>query len=246
MVPRRGDPKLGRPLRRLPVLHPRVVEPCCDQHGRILGSHEVLVRGVRTQPAVLLLDVRIPPLLPLHDRQRQRLIQHRVDDIDERHLGNDGAEAARIEVDGGADGEAPGAPTTYGNPMGIPVAGIGQVPGRIDQVGERVHLVGELALLVPRLPHLATAANMSDRVHDAAVQQTQPRNREPRRHRDLVCPVGVDNERRRTVDRHIGSVNNRHRNPGTVARDGPLPMCDIGGRVVATEHRLLLEELPVT
>ncbi len=242
----RSGSKFCRPLRRLPVLHSRVVQPCGDQHGRIVDVGEVLVRRVRSQPPVLLFDIRIPPLLPFDDRERERLVQHRVHDIDERDLSDDRPEAPGVQVDGCADRESPCARAAYGDLAGISVARVGQVSGRVDQVGERVHLVGQLALLVPGLPHFPATAHVSDRVNDATIEQAQSGYREPCRHRDLVRSICVDDERCSTIKGCVCSIHDRDRDEGAVSCSSPLTPGRVLARNEVAEDLLLLEECSVS
>ena len=84
----------------------------------------------------------IAPLLPLGHRERQRLVVHRVHDVDERHLGHDGGEQVRPHRHGtprpaGRRRCRPGSPAGRAPPS--PSATRCSAHG--DQVGERVALL---------------------------------------------------------------------------------------------------------
>ncbi len=99
-----------------------------------------------------------------------------------------------------------------------------EVPRAGDEVGERVDLVQQLAFVVPAPAHLAAAADVRDRVAEAAVQQRQPRDRERRVGRVLVAAVAVQQERRGTVARHVLPADDRERDRSPVRRGRPLPV----------------------
>src|SRR5205823_2165897 len=78
-------------------------------------------------------------------------------------------------------------------------AGLDEVPGAGGEVGERVPLVQQLAVVVPPATHLAAAPDMGDRHPGTAVEEGEPGHREPRVDRDLVRAVPVEQERDRVL-----------------------------------------------
>ena len=125
----------------------------------------------------------------------------------------------------------------------VPV--LDEVLGAVDEVGERVHLQHHPPLLAPLLAELAAAADVGQRVDHAAVEQAQAARREGRRHRHAVGAVGVEQHRRRAVERHALPVDERDRHLRAVARRRPHPLRFVLRRVVAAEHFLPLEQRPL-
>ncbi len=117
-----------------------------------------------------------------------------------------------------------------------------QVLGARDEVGERVHLVLEPSGLVPRPAHLAAAAHVGHREHEAAIEQRQAGRPERRVGRDLVRAVAVEQCRCGTVDRGVAPVHERDRDTGAVGRRRPEPGRDVAGRVVPAEYGLGLHD----
>ena len=126
----------------------------------------------------------IAPLLELADRERQRLVEHGVDHVDEGHAQHRGRRAVRPQVEHRADQEAARAAALDHEPVGRGVAVLHQVIGRRDEVGERVALGHHPALVVPALAQLAAAADVGDGHAHPAVEQAQPVGREAGRVRD--------------------------------------------------------------
>src|SRR6185295_982114 len=95
-------------------------------------------------------------------------------DVDERHLKNRAFEKIRTQVDDDADKEAAGAPALNDEAIGRCVPLVDDGLGARDEVGERVHLLHHASLLAPLFAKLAAAANVRDRVDDAAIEQREP------------------------------------------------------------------------
>src|SRR5579875_2670929 len=91
------------------------------------------------------------------------------------------------------------------------VQGRYQVLGAGDEVGEGVALAQHLAVVIPAAAELAAAADVRDRVHEAAVQQREPGNREARVPGDLVTAVPVEQQRRAAVARGALRAHQRDR-----------------------------------
>ena len=103
-------------------------------------------------------------------------------------------------------------------------AGLGQVPGAGDEVGERVLLVQQLAVGVPGPAHLAAAPDVRDRVDETAVEQGQHGDGEGRVAGELVAAVAVQQARRAAVARRALAADQRDRDPGAVEGHRPLPV----------------------
>jgi hypothetical protein len=148
-----GLPQGRDPLGRLPDHHPRVVQRAGDQQvGTGAGGRQVVVGRVRLHPRELLGIPRVAPLVPLVHGQRDARVEHRGDDVDERHLGDHGPPAVRPLAEHRALQQAAGAQPAGGDPVWVDQAG--QAVGHRDVVGEGVLLV----LQAPVEPPTATAS----------------------------------------------------------------------------------------
>ena len=234
-------PQCGNPFRGLDVEHPGVVQRCHRQDRRVVLGLDVLVRRVGLHVEV---DVRVlegvAPFVPFGDRQRQRRIQDRGQRVHERHLGEDAREQFRRQVGHRAHQQSPGAAAEGHQVLRPGSAGVDEVPGHRDEVGEGVLLLQQLAPLVPQPAHLAAAANVRDREHHPAVQQGQPRDGEPRVLRGLVGAVAVKHCRSREVDAR--PIDERDRDPGPVLGHRPVPVFHVVLAAVVAEHGLLAQQ----
>ena len=86
------------PLRRLAVLHLAVPQAGRHQHRRIGLARDVVVGRVRQHVVVVLLLLRVAPLVELVGRERDALVEHGRDHVDERHLRDDRAVVGRRHV----------------------------------------------------------------------------------------------------------------------------------------------------
>ena len=186
-----GGPKLRHPFRGLPVRDARVVEAAGDQQRGVPGLVDVVVGRVALDVRVELRLARITPLVVLVDGERQLVVEHRRQGVDERHLGDGAAEQLGPGVEHRADEEAACAPAPDGQAFRRRVALRDQVLGACDEVVERVALAQKLAALVPLPPHLAAAANVSYGEREATVEQAEPRGIEHRVVGVLVGAVAV-------------------------------------------------------
>jgi hypothetical protein len=103
--------------------------------------------------------------------------------------------------------------------------GVHEVARDRDEVGERVALVLQLAVLVPLPPHFAPAAHVRDREDDAAVEHRQARDREARFDRVLVRPVAVEVHGSGVAGAGLAEgplPHERHRHARPVVGDRPL------------------------
>ena len=139
----------------------------------------------------------------------------------------------------GADQQSAGAAAPGRKPVVAGVAVFDQVVGAGKKVGESVDLGQGLALLVPGASQLAAAADMRDRVHDAAVEQREADDREARIHRGLVRAVAVEQGGRRAVQRDVGAADDGERHRRFRRRPRPAALLDIAVRLVGTEDRVV-------
>jgi hypothetical protein len=90
---RHGGAQLRDPLRRLPIGHARVGEASEREDRGIGPRRDVLVGRIgQDRPERRLVLARIAPFRPFGRRERQVAVEHRVEDVDEGHLGDDRCE----------------------------------------------------------------------------------------------------------------------------------------------------------
>ena len=78
-----------RPFGRLPIGDARIVEAAGDQHRRIGLAADIVVGAVAQHVAEGgRVGDRIAPFVPFARGQRQALVEHGVDDVDEGHVGD--------------------------------------------------------------------------------------------------------------------------------------------------------------
>ena len=128
------------------------------------------------------LQLRIAPLVELVGRQRDALVEHRRHYIHERHLRDDRVVVSGRHVRDRAHQQAASAAAHRGDAPPVGIALADQVARDVDEVGEGVDLVLQPALLVPAPTQLLATTDVGDRPHEAAVQQRQACDREPRIH----------------------------------------------------------------
>ena len=190
------------PLGRLPIGDARVGQPGVGEDVRIgLGRHVVVGRiGADDLEIRLGLD-RVAPFRPLRRRQRQALVQHGVEHVDERHVGDDAEEQVGRHVGDHAHQHAAGRAAVGDDAAAPGVAFPDQELARGDEVGEGVELLLALALRIPAIALVLAAADVGDGEDEAAVDEAEPAGREACRDGDAVGAVAVEEERRGAVER---------------------------------------------
>mmetsp|Transcript_8507 Transcript_8507/g.24626 ORF Transcript_8507/g.24626 Transcript_8507/m.24626 type:complete len:484 (+) Transcript_8507:196-1647(+) len=184
------------PLGGFPVGHARVVEARGREDVRVGLRRHVVHWAVHAHVVVVLGLVRVAPLLPLANGERDARVAHGDHEVHEGHARDGGGEEVRPHVQHGAHEEAAGAAALAAHLLRHGIAAVDEVLRTADEVVEGVHLVEVLAhVLVPGAAHFRATADMSDGVGDAAVQQREPRRRERRVHRGAVAAVAVEVER---------------------------------------------------
>jgi len=163
------------PLRRLPVLHTRIVETRGDEHRGIALVADIVVGRIGHHARVRVRLTRVAPLFPLGHRERKGRVEHGRDDVDERNLGDDRREEIGPQVCDRAHEQTARATAPRREPCRRRVPLGDEVFGASDEVGESIDLVFEASVFIPLATHFATASYVGDRVYEAAIEQRQPR-----------------------------------------------------------------------
>ena len=188
---------------------------------------------------------RIAPLGPFRRGERQRLVEDRVQHVDERHLGDDRAEQVGPHVRDRAHQQAAGRAALRDQLARRRPAMRHQVFGGRDEIVERVRLLGELAVPVPAPALFRAAAHMRDGENESAIDQRQPVGAERRRDRQPIGAVAVEQARRRPVEDQALAVEDGDRHGFAVGGRRQQAPRHIGGRIVAARNLLALAQGPV-
>ena len=164
---------LGHELRAFPVRNLAVIERNFDEHRRVIRLLYVVVGRILLHVIVSRLFVRITPFDVLAGRQRQRSVEHCIENIDERHLGHYGFEQIGTHVGDGAHQQPAGAATLNYQTVAGGVLLFHHMFGAGDEVGEGVYLIHHAAGFAPGFTQFAAAANVRDDIDDAAIEQSQ-------------------------------------------------------------------------
>ena len=213
--------------------------------GVVLGF-DVVVRAVLHDVVEVVLVLGVAPFVKFKRRQRNALVEHGVDDIDEGHASHDAVEQSRREVHHGTHQQAARAAAHGVHVVRACESGVHHGLATVDEVGEGVHFVEQLAVLVPLTSHLAASADVGDGVHKPAVEQAQARHREAGVHAVAVAAVGVEEEGVVSRALEAFAVDDAHRHFDPVAGLHHHAFADVVGRVkLAAQHFLLLEGFDV-
>ena len=158
---------------------------------------------------------RVAPLVPLVDRQRHGVVEHRGDHVHERHLGQHGAPAVGPLAEDRPLQQAAGAQPPRRDPVGVDQPGGGDPVGDRDEVVERV-LLGRQPAVEPPVPAaLAAAPDVGVHEDDAAVEDRGQRLLPLALPGVLVGAVGPQQRGRRPVERGVAVPHDggRHRRP---------------------------------
>ena len=243
VVVRLVGPQPRHPLRRLPVLDLRVVQAGGHEQVGIVARLHVVVGRVGEHVVVVLAHPRITPLVPLEGRERDARVEHRGHDVDEGHPGHDAVPEVGPHREHRTHQQTAGAAAHRVDPVRVGVSLGREVLGGGDEVGERVLLVEELAVLVPGAAHLLAAADVGDRIDEAPVDQAQERRAERRIHAGAVGTVAIEQQRAAALlGTQVGPVDEGHRHPGAVPGGRPQPFAPVVGGIEASEHLVLLAQ----
>ena len=138
---------------------------------------------------------RIAPFGPFRRGQRQVVVEHGVEHVDERHVGDDAGEQVGRHVGDRAHQHAAGR-AAMGDDAAARACSL--LATRCSPAAMKsVKVFGLLLALAVRVPALAlvrAAAHMGDGVDEAAVDQRQAVGRERCRHGDAVGAVAVEQQ----------------------------------------------------
>ena len=165
---------------------------------------------------------RVAPFRPLDRGQRQARVEHGVQDVDERHLGDDAAPQLGPQVGDRAHQHAAGAAALDRDPAGAACSP--RATRYSAQAMKSVKLLGfsvELAVAVPAVAHLVAATDMGVGEGDAAVEEAEARGRERRVEPVAVGAVAVEQERPAARGREVVAVDDGDRHQGPVRRPAP-------------------------
>ena len=193
----------------------------------------VVIRAIGRQVGARFCLPRVAPFVPLTGRQRNTRVQHGGDAVDERDLRDHGPPLPRGHgehrpLQQAAGGQAAGDDLVRGRP-----AVRGQGLRDRDEVGERVPLAVQPPIEPPPPAAFATAADVCDRVHVAAVQQAGHRQAEFRPRACLVSAVAIEQAGGGAIPAEPGPVGDRDRDERAVVRGCGDPYRSVPGRVVA-------------
>src|SRR5690606_29826658 len=107
----------------------------------------------------------------LGDGQRQLGVEHGVEYIDKRHLGDGRGKQLGALVEHGTDQQATCAAAADDQLRWAGQAAGDQLFSTVNEVTEAVFLVCQLASAIPGFAELATAAHMGDSENEATLQQ---------------------------------------------------------------------------
>ena len=185
---------------------------------------------------------RIAPFRPFRRGERQGVVEHGVQHVDERHLGHDAGEQLARAVGDGAHQHAAGAAAVADDAPGRRVVRGDQRAGRGGEVVEGVGLLLALAVEIPAPALVGAAADVGDGIDEAAIDQRQAVGRERRRHRRAIGAVAVEQQRRAAVEHQAAAVQQRHRHLGAVVRLRHDARGDVVRRIVPRGNHLALAQ----
>ena len=117
-----------------------------------------------------------------------------------------------------------------------------KVFGGSDEIGKGVFFSLQAACIVPGFAEFAAAANVSDGVNDAAVEETEAIGIEIYWHGDAVAAVAVEEERSGAVARGGIAIEDGERNFCAIGRGGVQAFAGVLGSMVAAENWLLFAQ----
>ena len=161
---------------------------------------------------------RVAPFRPFWWRERQRLVEHGVEHVDKRHLGNQAGIEIRSHISDRSDQCAAGGSAMRDDLAPRTPALFDQILAHRDEIAERVRFLRQLAFAIPAPALLAAATHMGDSVDEAAIDEREPIGIEGCRDRNAVRAVAIKKAGRGATERKILAVKERDRNGLAVRR----------------------------
>ena len=193
--------QLGDPFGGFPIGHARIVQPRCHHQRRVIArSHLIIGRIGQDIGERRLVGDRVAPFLPFARRQRQILVQHRVQHIDKRHVRDNCAVLRRVLIDDRAH-QLTARRTAARRDHAFRRKALRDQPAAcVDEIVEGVGAFEQLALQIPAPPQIIAAANMRDGIGKAAIHKGKPRGRKARRNGVAIGTVSIKVQRPRPFD----------------------------------------------
>ncbi|ENN86178.1 hypothetical protein RHSP_33602 [Rhizobium freirei PRF 81] len=242
-VARRLVAQLGDPLGWFPIGDARVGEATKRKDRRIGLLADIVVGAVRGDLLVFLPAVdRIAPFGPFRRRQRQGVVEHGIEHVDEGDCGDDAGEFLRCHV-GDSTHQHAACRTALGDDLRV--RGellLIQIVGGRDEVLERIGFLGHLAVFVPGKTLVLAAADMGYGVDEAAVRKRQAVGVEAGRNGDAVGAVAIEQAGSRAVERRVLAVKQRYRHLFAVPCGREDAPGDVVRGIVAGGHFLSLQK----
>ena len=113
-----------------------------------------------------------------------------------------------------------------------------------EEVGEGVHLVGQLALVVPGTPHLSTTANVGDGEGEPSVEERESKGGEGGVFAGLVgaIPVEEAGSRSRRFGGQIAPIDEADRDLRAICSGGDVTLGLVASGVEVPLHLLALAD----
>ena len=112
-----------------------------------------------------------------------------------------------------------------------------------DEIGERVFLFEQLAVIVPFFAQFGAAADVRDGEDETPVEQAQPIGGKSWIDAVAVRAVAVEQQGTRSISLKALAIDQRNRHFDAIGRFGEDPLGLILRRVVASAHFVLLLQL---
>ena len=232
----------GRPFGRFPVLNLRVVEPSEDQQGRIVNGRDIIVGGVGEHIVVSFLFGGVSPLIVFECGERNCVIEHGGDHVNERNIGNETSEQIGTHVGDGPNQQSSCATSSCEQSIRIGVLFLGEVLSTVNEVRKSVLLFHELTVLVPPSTVLLSTADMGDRIDESTIDQTQHGAAKPGRHTRAVGAVTIEIQGSSSVALYTLVVYERDGNFCAILGCGIQSLGAVIIAVKSAEDLLLLEK----
>lgn len=188
--------QFGDHFGRFPVGDAGIVQTGCEKHRRIGFRGDVVVGAVTADEFKRgFVGDGIAPLGPLAGGERQLLVEHGVQHINEGHMGDDGSKKLRRLIDHGTHQLATSATAAGGDAPFRGVAALNESACGIDEVIKRVRALHELAIEIPLVAEIIAAADVRDGIGETAIDKGESVRIKIGRRGVAVGSVGVKVQR---------------------------------------------------